>query len=455
MPGIRPAIVVAVAGSALAGVIHLAATREHFGEFTLFWMFIACGIAQIGWAYVAVKRPTKRVLLAGIILNGGAFYFWFFSRTTGIPFVHTLQQPESIETQDLACALYAAASAIAAAVVLKRPVAKTVLPVRWSALVGAAALVLALPAIAAGHTHPAGHVHVVAGGPAASHSHPPAHGSGASSSSTDARVDVHVQAPSASSSSSASVDAAHVQDPSTHASSGHSSDVAGAPGESSSAHDHGGSAGGDPSTPAPANAVPAPDHPATDLNSSSDPPPGTPSGPIISVDDPRLTPAQQASARALIASTTQAMQAFPDLAAVQAAGYVSIGDTDVNGYEHYVQWSYLSDPYEVDPNHIESILVRHLPDGTVKVVSAMYILSIGKTMADVPDIAGALTTWHYHDDLCWSTAMTVVGTTVNGVCSSGTLWITPPMLHVWIVDNPCGPFAGVDSHGGSCLVGQP
>jgi hypothetical protein len=44
----------------------------------------------------------------------------------------------------------------------------------------------------------------------------------------------------------------------------------------------------------------------------------------------------------------------------------------------------------------------------------------------------------------------VVGTAVNGVCSQGTLWVTPPMLHVWMVDNPCGPFAGIDSHGGTC-----
>ena len=40
----------------------------------------------------------------------------------------------------------------------------------------------------------------------------------------------------------------------------------------------------------------------------------------------------------------------------------------------------------------------------------MYILGFGKTMADVPDVAGELTTWHDHQNLCWE-GIRVVGTT--------------------------------------------
>jgi hypothetical protein len=145
------------------------------------------------------------------------------------------------------------------------------------------------------------------------------------------------------------------------------------------------------------------------------------------------------------------MEPFPDVAAVEAAGYTSIGDGGIDGYEHYVRASYLSDPFEVDPNHIESIVVKKNGDGTKTIVSAMYILSLGKTMADVPDIAGELTTWHDHQNLCWE-GLRVVGTTVNGVCTRGVFIPTPPMLHVWMVDNPCGPFAGIDEHGGACVI---
>jgi hypothetical protein len=169
------------------------------------------------------------------------------------------------------------------------------------------------------------------------------------------------------------------------------------------------------------------------------------------VDDPRLTPAQQQAARDLIARTAVGMQAFPTVAAVEQAGYLSIGDGGTDGYEHYVRWQYLSDAFEVDPSHIESIVVKKNGDGTKTVVSAMYILSLGETMANVPDIAGELTTWHDHTNLCWE-GLKVVGTAVNGVCAQGSLIVTPPMLHVWMVENPCGPFAGIDDHGGACVI---
>jgi hypothetical protein len=37
---------------------------------------------------------------------------------------------------------------------------------------------------------------------------------------------------------------------------------------------------------------------------------------------------------------------------------------------------------------------------------------------------------------------------VNGVCRpGGTFRATSPMMHVWLTDPPCGPFAGVEGHG--------
>jgi hypothetical protein len=82
-------------------------------------------------------------------------------------------------------------------------------------------------------------------------------------------------------------------------------------------------------------------------------------------------------------------------------------------------------------------------------VSGMYILSLGKTMADVPYIAGSLTTWHDHDNLCFSGTQ-LVDIADNGVCEQGSLVNTPPMLHVWVEANPCGPFAAIDEHGDVC-----
>ena len=135
---------------------------------------------------------------------------------------------------------------------------------------------------------------------------------------------------------------------------------------------------------------------------------------------------------------------------VVAAGYQSIGDGAQPGeYEHFVNWSYLSDRYELDAGHIESIVMKINADGTKRVVAAMYALSCGDTMAKRPDIAGGLTTWHDHDNMCFNGDQ-FVGLTVADVCAVGTLRDTPPMLHVWIEENACGPFAMIDNQPHEC-----
>jgi hypothetical protein len=84
----------------------------------------------------------------------------------------------------------------------------------------------------------------------------------------------------------------------------------------------------------------------------------------------------------------------------------------------------------------------------------MYILVPGQAMTDVPDIAGELTTWHDHQNLCWEGARVVGTTDDTGSCQRGVFRGTPPMLHVWLVPNPCGPFAGLEGHGEGCAHGH-
>jgi hypothetical protein len=177
-------------------------------------------------------------------------------------------------------------------------------------------------------------------------------------------------------------------------------------------------------------------------------------GPIVSIDDPRLTKKQRLAATELLTATRAALARFPDEAAIVAAGYRSIGDgRRVGGFEHFVNAAYMRDGRELDPNAMESIVMQRQADGTKKVMSAMYILETGKTMADVPEIAGELTTWHDHQNLCWdATGTRLAGVLVNGQCQpGGTFRPTPPMIHVWVDDPPCGPFTGIEGHGGgSC-----
>jgi hypothetical protein len=182
-----------------------------------------------------------------------------------------------------------------------------------------------------------------------------------------------------------------------------------------------------------------------------------PTGVIVSLDDPRLTRPQRARAKTLLDETRLAMASFPDEAAVVAAGYQSIGDgRRVGSFEHFVNSAYVTDGRQLDPHAIESIVLQRLSGNAKRVASAMYILNPGSTMADAPDIAGTLTPWHDHQNLCWDGAGHVVGLLVNGVCRpSGTFRATPPMMHVWLENTRCGPFAGIEGHGGACDHSHP
>jgi len=142
---------------------------------------------------------------------------------------------------------------------------------------------------------------------------------------------------------------------------------------------------------------------------------------------------------------------FPSIAAIEAAGYVSIGDGGSHGFEHYVKWAYLTDGHELNPARIESIVVKKNGSAPKQIVSAMYILNLGKTMAQTPALAGELTSWHEHTDLCFEgTALVAIAT--NGSCPRGVLTPTPPMLHVWMIPRPCGPFAGLEGDTESCAT---
>ncbi|MEJ6512867.1 MAG: hypothetical protein QNL59_01140 [Actinomycetota bacterium] len=178
--------------------------------------------------------------------------------------------------------------------------------------------------------------------------------------------------------------------------------------------------------------------------------PGTPavlpSGPIVSVNDPRLTPAQQNAASALLISSRAAIASFPNTTALAAGGYVSVGDNS-SGLQHWVNDAYTHDGRELDPSHIETFVVNVSSGRTV---GAMYTLEPGKTMANVPNIAGELTTWHVHPTICFSNTQIwrFVSFATNNSCPNGSSpRLVPPMMHVWSDDPPCGPFVGTEGHG--------
>ncbi len=318
-------IVVAAAASAGAGLVHAAAAGSHNGETAVAWIFAVCALAQLAWAGVVLGRPTRVLLTVGVALNGACVLAWVLSRTVGL--VDPLAGVEAVGTQDLLAAVLGTIAALAALFAIFANGHRLDLPAAIAAV--GLVVVLAVPAMAAAHTHGSDHAHddatVVAAG---AHTH---------------------------------------------------SDTVGA--------DH--------------------DHSATGAASDE---------PIVTLTDARLTKAQRQRALTLLNGTRAALAAFPSEEALIAGGYRSIGDgRRVGTFEHFVNSAYMNDGNELDPLHIESIVTQLQADGTKKIASAMYILEPGATMATAPEIAGGLTPWHNHDNLCWEGGK-VVGLYVAGKC---------------------------------------
>lgn len=383
-------VTLAAAASAAAGLVHATAAGTHTGDRQLVVLFAITAVAQLAWAAAAIVRPSRLVLLAGVALNGAAALAWVLSRSSGLPVIDSLSQQEEVGAQDLIAALLGAVAAVGALLAVVNPVRRSARAAP-ALLAGAAVFALAVPAMAVEHTHGASHAHSH-GEDSAEQGHEHADDAAREATREERRRERRERREAEE--------------------------------EGGSGHDHG-----------------------DDTGASEEG-----SGPIISLDDPRVTAEQRSAAQSLIDTTTAAMAKYADPASVEAAGYSSIGDS-VTGHEHFVNFGYLVDGIDVDPARVESIVFQVNPDGSKQLVSAMYILGVGQTMADVPDIAGRLTTWHDHQDLCWDGGR-VVGRVINGACTAGTFAATPPMLHVWLVPHECGPFAGLEGHGGSCGHGH-
>ena len=168
---------------------------------------------------------------------------------------------------------------------------------------------------------------------------------------------------------------------------------------------------------------------------------------------PGVTADQQARAEELIYVTRTVLPKFATVASAVAAGFTSIQDSST-GVEHYVNWTYINDEHELDPNYPESLVYRVGPGGQRTLASAMYMLGDAYTLENLPDIGGSLTQWHIHNNLCYSQDPFVYGSTrvvgvtsENGPCSFGIKLNPNPMIHVWIEPQACGPFAALEGVG--------
>lgn len=171
-----------------------------------------------------------------------------------------------------------------------------------------------------------------------------------------------------------------------------------------------------------------------------------PTMPIDLSGVPGVSLQQQARAENLLAITVTRLPQFSDPAAIEAMGFVSIGD-GATGTEHYLNAVNMSDDKILDPDYPES-LVFDTTTTPKHLAAAMFMMNPGDTLADVPDVGGALTQWHVHNNLCFAGPRVAGLTDADGNCPGGlTKGAETPMIHVWIQPHPCGPFAALEGIG--------
>ena len=402
-----PGIASAAAASLGAGVIHAGAIGIHAEHAGLARLFIAVAVFQIGWGLIALFRPSRWFAVLGATGNLLAVAAWLTTRVAGISFIEGLEVHETAQFTDTACAvlgLVAAGLAFSAALIgwRKAHVGQLMFP----ALVVAA---ISIPAMISGSTHVHAHdVVVAADGNVTNEALPHNHNHG-----TDTGTGTGTA----------------------------SAAGAGAAGS-------GATAGGDTVTTGHTH------EPAAVPTVAYDP-----SKPIDLGGVAGVTPEEQAAAENLVAITVVRLPQWADYKTAEAAGFHSIGD-GVTGFEHFIQWNWINDTDTLDPDHPESLVYTPQPDGTKKLVSAMYLLPDTVTLDQVPVLGGPLTQFHIHDNLCFTkdpVAPRVAGLTDgSGNCSPALQkFRSAPMIHVWIVPQKCGPFSALEGVGaGQVAEGQ-
>jgi len=182
--------------------------------------------------------------------------------------------------------------------------------------------------------------------------------------------------------------------------------------------------------------------------------PFIPGEPIDLGGVPGVTAAQQAQAENILAATLYYLPRWADYRVAEAEGWKSIGD-GITGHEHFVNAATKNDGKILDPTAPESLVYEvDRATGDRTLVAAMFQLDPGTTMADVPDVGGALMQWHIHDNLCFTADAKVAALRAPGAACPAGLFIggEEPMIHVWITPHKCGPFSALDGIGGGTVA---
>jgi len=390
-----------------AGAIHFAVAPEHFAEYWLFGVFfVVTGWVQVALAgavaLVPPQRSRRRLFVVGLTVQTAVVVLWVLTRTWGLPVGPDQWTAEPVAAVDAACTGFEVAAAVGFALlasgVRTRPVPRgaAVTAVGAVAVVVFGLTVFAVSPRGLGSDRGNAPTSTAMAGMDMAAPAPP----GARVATDGVSGQVGSSAPAAYGSATISIDGMAVP------TLGGSGVLAGA-------------------------AVPG-----CMMRSMSQP-----GHQVAACTDDPVTPAQRAAAESLVVRTRAALVNLPTLQSAYAAGY---RDANITGsLYHLVNFRYLIDGKILDPDAVESLVYYKAPTGGSMLLGAMYVADPG-THPEL--IGGALTPWHIHTNLCVNPADgTAFNPTAGGGCAPGSaVEPTPPMLHVWSVAYPGGPFADLD-----------
>jgi hypothetical protein len=102
-----------------AGLIHAGVISLHLKESSLYGaFFILASIAQVSWAFVLLRAPSRKLLVYGIVGNAAVIALWAVSRSTGLPIGPEPGIAERIGWADTIASVYEAALVVFGSVML-------------------------------------------------------------------------------------------------------------------------------------------------------------------------------------------------------------------------------------------------------------------------------------------------------------------------------------------------
>jgi hypothetical protein len=163
-------------------------------------------------------------------------------------------------------------------------------------------------------------------------------------------------------------------------------------------------------------------------------------GALLQATNQVATPEQVAAAASLYAETKTAILPYQDSQKAWAAGFRPGGATNMPS-THWMNQANVDAGYVLDPRRPQGLVYANTMHGPVLLGAMFQMKKLGQFG---PDPGGPLTAWHQHENICFAPfGLEFSLMAPFAICPLGAINVSaPPMLHVWIVDNPKGgPFA--------------